>query len=189
MLIGSKISNLTYTSTIEKKRVFNLYEVPKFMVAHPMGYQFACSFEGILKFYNRVEGDMQEIWHENLNCHAAKYSSSGSLILSCSEDSYTTLILYDCYNFKKLRVIPIAYLKLAATRIDWIHDNSAILLTSGTEAITLDITTGEKISEFRERQQISSLPISKVKCICFDVYNDRLVAGLANSTIMLASKR
>ena len=30
ILIGSKISNLNFTNAIEKKRVFNLYEVPKF---------------------------------------------------------------------------------------------------------------------------------------------------------------
>lgn len=54
ILIGSKISNLNFTNAIEKKRVFNLYEVPKFLAVHPLSYQLACGFDGVLKFYSRV---------------------------------------------------------------------------------------------------------------------------------------
>lgn len=39
--------------------MFNLYEVPKFMTVHPLGYQILCGFDNIIKFYNKVEKDMQ----------------------------------------------------------------------------------------------------------------------------------
>lgn len=117
ILIGSKISNLSYTSTMEKKRVFNLYEVPRFMSVHPLSYQLVCGFEGVLKFYNRIEGEILEVWKENLICSAASYSNTGNLVICVIEDSYASLILYDCYKFQKTRVIPVSFLKLIATKI------------------------------------------------------------------------
>lgn len=35
--------------------MYNLYDVPKFMTVHPLGYQFVCGFDNIVKFYNKVE--------------------------------------------------------------------------------------------------------------------------------------
>ncbi len=54
LLIGSKIFNLFYSTTLERKKMFNLYEVPKFMTVHPLGYQFLCGFDNMIKFYNKV---------------------------------------------------------------------------------------------------------------------------------------
>lgn len=62
LLIGSKIYNLFYSSTLERKKAYNLYETPKFMTVHPFGHQFLCGFDNIIKFYNKIEKDMQEIW-------------------------------------------------------------------------------------------------------------------------------
>ncbi len=59
LLIGSKIFNLLYSTTLERKKMFNLYEVPKFMTVHPLGYQILCGFDNIIKFYNKVEKDVQ----------------------------------------------------------------------------------------------------------------------------------
>ena len=119
------------------------------MATHPFSHQFVCGFEGILKFYCRVEGEMNEVWKETLACSAASYSSTGSLVLSVIEDSYSSLLLYDCYNFQKLRVIPVSFLELVPIKIEWTDDNSALLLASQTEFLKLNVFSGEKISEFR----------------------------------------
>lgn len=58
ILAGSKIFNLYYSTSIERKKVYNIYEVPKFMTVHPLGYQFLCGFDNIIKFYNKVEKEM-----------------------------------------------------------------------------------------------------------------------------------
>ena len=70
-------------------------------------------------------------------------------MLSCIEDSYTTLIIYDCYNFKKMRNIPVSYFKLFATKIEWIENNSALVLYSQTEFAKVNVFTGERISCLR----------------------------------------
>ncbi len=63
--------------------MLNLYEVPKFMTVHPLGHQFLCGFDNIIKFYNKIQKDMQQTWSEQYICTAAKYSKNGSLLLSC----------------------------------------------------------------------------------------------------------
>lgn len=62
ILIGSKIYNLYYSTSLERKKIFNLYEIPKFFAVHPLGHQFLCGFDSIIKFYNKIEKDVHEVW-------------------------------------------------------------------------------------------------------------------------------
>lgn len=110
--------------------MYNIFETPKFMTVHPLGYQFVCGYDNIIKFYNKTGGDVEEIWSEHYICTAAKYSSSGSLVLACIEDSYVSLILYDTYNFKKIQGIPVTYLKINVNQIQWVDKNESLVLLS-----------------------------------------------------------
>lgn len=58
-LIGQRITTLQYKSSLEKGIVYNLYETPKFMIVHPLGYQFLCGYDNIIKFYNKIGNDLE----------------------------------------------------------------------------------------------------------------------------------
>jgi hypothetical protein len=122
------------------------------MAVHPLAYQILCGFESLVKFYNKVEKDMQEVWSEQLACTAARYAKSGALVLSCLEDSVTVLLVYDCYNFKRIRSVCLWDLKFYTTRIEWVHCNTELVLLSGVtnELLRVNIFTGEKLAELRE---------------------------------------
>ena len=102
------------------------------MTVHPLGYQFLCGYDNIIKFYNKKGVDVEEVWCEHYICTAAKYSTAGSLVLACVEDSYVSLIRYDTYNFKKISVIPITYLKMNVIQIQWVDRNESLVLLSQT---------------------------------------------------------
>ena len=83
-------------------------------------------------------------------------------------------------------MIPVSYLKLAATKIDWVDENSALLLTSPSEMMKLNISSGEKVSQFRQRQQVAVF--GKIKSIDYDVTNDCVFSGIKQGYILWASK-
>ena len=88
-------------------------------------------FDNVIRFYNKINSvtdstpnknserdsealnviedtgvELVEVWSEQYNCCAAKYSQSGALALCCHEDSFIKIILYDTYKFKSVKVIP-----------------------------------------------------------------------------------
>jgi hypothetical protein len=67
---------------------------------------------------------------EQYLCTAGKYSRSGTLVLCCLEDSYTSLVIYDACNFRRIKNIPLAYLKMSVMRVQWVNNNQQLLLYS-----------------------------------------------------------
>lgn len=61
-LIGSRISTFQHKNSLEINCIYNLYEIPKFMAVHPLGYQFLCGYDNIIKFYHKTGVDLEEIW-------------------------------------------------------------------------------------------------------------------------------
>lgn len=151
-LIGQRITTLQYKNSLDKVTVYNLYETPKFFAIHPLGYQFLCGYDNIIKFYNKKGYDMEEIWNEHYICTCAKYSTSGTLVLACIEDNYTVLVNYNPYTFQKMHNIPITYLKVIITRMEFVDRGTSLVLFGSAEFLKVNVVTGEKISDFRERK-------------------------------------
>lgn len=55
LLSGPSIVNYSYIDHIEKKHKYVIHESPRLIAVHPLGFQILCTFEGSLKFYQKVE--------------------------------------------------------------------------------------------------------------------------------------
>lgn len=81
LLSGPSIVNYCYMDHIEKKHKYVIHESPRLIAVHPLGYQILCTFEGVVKFYQKVEQELIEIWSETWSCFSAKYTEAGLLLV------------------------------------------------------------------------------------------------------------
>lgn len=117
-------------------------------------------------------------------------------MLSCIEDSSTSLIIYDSYNFRKVKNIPISFMKIYPTKIDWVSNNSHLVLYTNNEILKINVFTGEKVSEFKDKDRVKDKEKEKekkdyiIKCIDYDGYSDRAIfaTNATNGNLVIASK-
>ena len=57
-LSGPNIVNYSYMDHIEKKHKYAIHESPRLIAVHPLTYQVLCTFEGNVKFFQKVEMEL-----------------------------------------------------------------------------------------------------------------------------------
>ena len=58
LLSGPSIVNYSYVDNVEKKHKYVIHESPRLIALHPLGFQILCTFEGAIKFYQKVEMEL-----------------------------------------------------------------------------------------------------------------------------------
>jgi hypothetical protein len=138
-----------------------------------------CTFEGALKFYQKVEMDLVEIWTEPWNCTAARYTESGLLLLSIFDEGNHQLVLYNPNSFTKIKAYSSLYIKHAVTAIDLDETETEMALWSGKDLGVYKMRGGEKVSEFREKKE--GLEAS---CVQYDSSRRSVLVGLKQKLVV-----
>jgi len=126
--------------------------------------------------------ELAEIWSEAFVCSAARYTESGLLVLCLLEDCSYNIVVYNPNSFRRLRSFTGLYLKHAVTRIELDEAERELILYCQKDLFVFLFSSGEKISEFRERREVG-----EAGCIEYDSARKQLL--VANKSGLLVCRK